>query len=102
MWYAVSYFTKGVLKRDPSHESWEESVILVQSWSEDAAREEVMKLEGESFSYETMEGDEMTWVFDSIASVFLITDEDIGHGTEIFSRFLKPSEVASLKTKIDR
>jgi hypothetical protein len=52
-------------------------------------------------SYKTVEGDVATWVFDSVSSTYRIEDAELSDGTELFSRFLRDSEVSSLKTPFD-
>jgi hypothetical protein len=80
---------------------WEESVVLLQACSEDDALEKANKI-GTSCntSYITADGDLLTWEFFKVERVFQITGP-LEQGCELFSRFLRYSEVGSLLTPFE-
>ena len=96
MWYSVSLLYRSESDEEPAASSlWEESIILVQADDEMQAQKEVKKFICEPFSYQTVDGRQLRWVFDSIERVCEI--DDLISGAELFSRFLLASEAESLK-----
>jgi hypothetical protein len=99
MWFAASIFYRGQHQHLGSeHDLWEESIVLVEANDETQAELHAERIARESFAYKTATSDEMRWVFDSVDRVYSIGDAQLRHGDELFSRFLRPSEVTSLKT----
>ena len=87
---------------DPKvHYLWEEKIILVFSDSEETAR-----VQGESIArkfelqYENAEGIMVVSRFDCIERVCTVSEE-LTNGCELFSRFLRDSEVRSLLQPFD-
>lgn len=76
---------------------WEESIVLINALDEAQAEILAKRIAAESFAYKTLDGSEVRWTFDSIERVYSIEAENLVHGVELFSRFLKPREVESLK-----
>jgi len=101
MWYSASLLFKGVHSPLRAEPLWEESVRLIKADTEDDAREKARRLGvAEKTSYRTSDG-KVTWIFDRIERVYAIDAESIVDGTELFSRFLRNSEVESLLTPMD-
>lgn len=101
-WYAISLLFRSEHSPSisPDLEVWEEAIVVVQAESEDVAREKGGRLARErEVSYETMSGDIATWRFERIGGVCAI--ETITDGIEVFTRFLKRSEVESLARGIE-
>ena len=103
MWFAVSVFMKSISLAETEDQAlWEESIVLVDADDEHRAR-----TFGENFGrdaeheYETASGDFLRWRFACVERVYPIDTDDLSHGTEIFSRFLRASEAASLLTPFD-
>jgi hypothetical protein len=99
MWYAASLLFKG--SRSPASDVaplWQESVRLISASSEDEARTKAQRLgHAELVTYEVGDGT-LTWVFDQIERIHAIDELALVDGTEVFSRFLRDTEVASLLT----
>ncbi len=101
MWFGVSVLlcaeTPGEKEADLL---WEESIVLVKGASEDEARllgEKIGK--GMEHEYESVSGAHIRWTFRSICEVYEIQEQKILRtGAEVFSRFLRHSEVQSLMT----
>ena len=99
MWYAANLLYRSIHTPIESKPTvWEESVRLIQARSETEALQEAEAIgRSEAHSYE-VEGGTVTWVFERIERLFAIADEDLQSGSEVFSRYLRDSEVQSLLT----
>lgn len=96
-WYSVSLLFKSLhtpMSADPP--LWEESIRLFSANSEEGARQKAEKY-GRSLeiNYETSK-DQINWEFDRIERVYAIESIEAIDGFEVFSRFLRDSEVQSL------
>jgi len=99
MWFAASIFYRGEHQQLGSERDlWEESIVLVEAIDETQAELRAEEIAKESFAYKTTDGGEIRWVFDSIDRIYSIDEGQLRHGVELFSRFLRPSEVMSLRT----
>ncbi len=108
-WYTVSLLFKASYKIQSNNTPlWEERLLLINADSADAAAGEGASIgkRGEH-TYEvgnrSIEGEKqnLTWTFDRIERVFLVEDDRLDHGTELFSRYLRDSEVRSLLTPFE-
>ncbi|HYT88588.1 MAG TPA: DUF4288 domain-containing protein [Gemmataceae bacterium] len=100
MWFAVNLLFESVHAPQAQQESlWEERLVLLQAETETraAAKGELLGRE-EEHEYESATGDRVRWTFRRVERVYPIDTEMLGDGTELFSRFLRSSEVASLLT----
>lgn len=102
MWYGVSVLMREESVYPPDERIWEESIILVSADSIEEARAtgERMGRDAET-EYANVYGKTVAWKFDCIESVFELLDDiedlrQLSAGVEVFSRFLRASEVASL------
>jgi hypothetical protein len=102
MWYAVSLLYKSVHVPAESKETlWEERILLMQTETEAEARDQAEKMARSGEHAYDVEDGFVTWTFEQIESVFSIRDEELRSGSEVFSRFLRDSEVKSLLTPFD-
>ena len=98
MWYAANLLFKRTRASGRNDLLWEESIRLIKADSEEEARQLAERFgRSERVSYETNDGT-VTWVFDRVERIYAIESESLADGTELFSRFLRDSEVASLLT----
>jgi hypothetical protein len=100
MWYGVSLLFENCHVGEPAHRNlWEERILLVDA-SSDAAAARVGKRLGkaEEHEYTSATGDRIQCRFRRVDSVYAIDADAVETGTEVFSRFLRASEVASLRT----
>jgi hypothetical protein len=102
MWYAASLLFKG------SHEFatdraplWEDSIRLIRADSEAEALEKAERLGYSKQASYPIPGGALTWVFHRVERVYPIETDALVEGTEVFSRFLRDSEVASLLTPFE-
>lgn len=96
MWYAASLLFKSSRSPAGAEPLWEESIRLIGADSESEARSKAERLgRSERTSY-AASGGAVTWMFDRVARVCLIDADSLAEGTELFSRFLRNSEVESL------
>src|SRR6266849_2104231 len=87
MWYSVSILMKSVSSEVAGGALlWEETIILVAAKDESDAR---------------VKGEKIRWTYDRVFKVFEINRGIIGDGTEVFSRFLRDSEVNSMSNPFD-
>jgi hypothetical protein len=100
MWFSVSLLTKGDLPDQPEIDIlWEESIVLIEAESEDQARVVAERIaKNAETQYRTASGEHISWKFHTIERIYKIEDDVLQTGTELFSRFLRWSEVKSLLT----
>jgi len=80
---------------------WEESLILIQAISPEEALKKAREVgHARELTYTAIDGSKVAWKFFKVERVFEIMDELID-GAEIFSRYLRNSEVESLLTPFD-
>jgi cysteine synthase len=102
MWYSVSLlFRSSGNPAGAGAPLWEESIRLISADSEAQAMEKAKRLgESERVSY-GVSGGTRTWVFSRVERVYAIETDRLDDGVELFSRFLRDSEVVSLLTPFD-
>src|SRR5947209_6112447 len=100
MWYSAGIFLQSVHNDCPTDDDgWELQVLLITASSEVEARIQAEKLGKErEHEYISATGDKVRWVFRQLESISEVLDEDLKPGTEVYSRFLRASEVRSLLT----
>ena len=100
MLYSVSLLYKSD-RSDKRTPLWEESIILVNAMDEDEASEKAnVFAKSKETSFENKSGVTIKWTFAQIERVCEITDP-MEDNCELFSRFLRDSEVKSLLTPFD-
>jgi hypothetical protein len=99
MWFSANLLFKSVHKPITDDAPvWEERVVLLECSDEATALQKAESLgKAEVVSYQNCCGVEVTWLFNSVLKVYEIGVERPEDGSELFSRFLKDSEVKSLK-----
>ena len=98
MWYTACLLFKAVHSGEPNSESlWEETFILIDAETETVARTMAEELgRNREHGYPTDHGNTVKWQFMRVERVYAIDVGDLQTGTEVFSRFLRQSEVESL------
>ena len=104
MWFAVNLLFESVHTPPTKEPSlWEERVMLIRAENAaEAGQKSEMLGREEEHEYESATGDLVRWTFRRIERVYPIEAETLADGTELFSRFLRSSEVASLLTPLAR
>jgi hypothetical protein len=102
MWFAASLlFRSSRIPQENKPTIWEESVRLVEASSEQEALKTAERLGvAQAQTYE-VEGGIIVWTFERVERVFSVDSDELQSGVEIFSRFLKDSEVQSLLKPFD-
>jgi hypothetical protein len=96
MFYAVSTLLAGTHSEATEEPLWQECIFLIKAESPEAAKNLAIPLARQlETTYETAIG-ALEWRFRAVQSVFAIESEQLTHGVELFSRFLKNAEAASL------
>ena len=75
--------------------------LLISAQSEAEAREKAEQIGNPSAQTYQVEDDLVVWNFERIERVFSTEQDELHSGTEVFSRFLRDSEVTSLLTPFD-
>jgi hypothetical protein len=103
-WFAASLLFRSIHSGNQCVDGalWEESVRLISAESVEEAQKkaEVLGRDAE-VNYAVSENDNVRWIFVQIERIYEIQDEEIVHGSELFSRFLRQSEVESLLKPFD-
>ncbi|HVU89422.1 MAG TPA: DUF4288 domain-containing protein [Pirellulales bacterium] len=102
MWFGVSILMRGESRHRPSSDwLWEETIVLVEAESEEAAAAmAAARGRAAECSFATGSGETVHWIFNRVAQTCPIDGEPVS-GTEVFSRHLRAAEVASLLSPLD-
>ena len=105
MWYTASLLFKGVHEKRPAIAPiWEEVIVLLEAEGEsDAKRIAERAGKSKEHAYSVSHPDEhlLNWVFMQVERVCSIDAARLESGVQLFSRFLRQSEVESLLTPFD-
>ena len=102
MWYSASLLFKS--ERDgicAVEMLWEEQIVLIEAEDEVEAKQKATQYgAAKEHEYRNQKGESVRWVFKQIERVCEV-DPTLKDGAEVFSRFLRESEVKSLLTPFD-
>jgi hypothetical protein len=102
MWFAASLLFKS--QRDDSSAEdplWEEQIVLFEAENESKAAEKANQYGASTeHEYRNQNGQLVRWSFKQVERICKV-EAAFKDGTEIFSRFLRESEVKSLLTPFD-
>jgi len=105
MWYTGNLLFKAVHVNRPDPEPvWEERIVLLEAQDETEAKllAERLGSGGEHEYYVSKaENDLLRWTFVEVQKLYPVEDATLRSGTELFSRFLRQSEVESLLTPFE-
>lgn len=103
MWFSAAIlFRSETTNGMPNDSLWEESIVLVNADAEgEALRIATTIGQSRQHSYGVEGGSQLRWLFDRVERVFAIESENLESGTELFSRYLRASEVESLLTPFE-
>jgi len=102
-WFSASILYRAVHSQPRSEPAlWEERIVLLEAIDAEDAMSKAKRLgaDGET-SYAVSDVDAVVWSYDRVERVVEIDDDPPRHGTEVFSRFLRESEVTSLLTPFE-
>ena len=104
MWYGASILLEARHQvESPPSSLWEESIVLIDADTEEEARLSAEAV-GRQREHEYTVGEPghvLRWTFVRVERIFRIEASDLVHGTEVFSRFLKATQVESLGALLD-
>ena len=103
MWYTASILYESVHNQKVKEDDiWEEQIVLIlaESESDAMAKAEMIGKRGEE-RYLSATNEKVRWTFRCVQSTYGLLDEELKHGTEVFSRFLRSSEARSLLTPLE-
>ncbi|MEH6420857.1 DUF4288 domain-containing protein [Pseudomonas sp. CGJS7] len=100
-WFAASALFEGRhTGKNADANLWQESIYLIQDISSSEAELAARRIAiSNEHSYRNSDGEEIKWVFVRLERICELQVDAIGSGTEVFSRFLTASEVASLSRR---
>lgn len=103
MWYTANLLFKSVHSPTSSKDAlWEESIRLIEAETREQAMEKANILgKAAEVSYPIQSDDSTKWTFVKVERVVEIDGQKLKDGAEVFSRFLRESEVQSLLTPFD-
>lgn len=102
MWYTASLLYKSThTPTEPKPTIWEEQILLISARSEAEARDKAEQIGNSSAQTYKVKDGLVVWKFERIERIYSIEEEELVSGTEVFSRFLRDSEVTSLLTPFD-
>lgn len=105
MWFSVNLLFESVHSDETKENYWEEKIIILNCTSEDEAIAGAIDIgKNEEFEYTPVEGHEsekISVIFRKIERIFIIDDEIIKDGSEVFSRMLRDCEVRSILRPFD-
>lgn len=101
-WFAASLFYRGVASDGDTAELWEERIALIEAGTPEEAfvSAQAIGVDG-GVSYEASNGAGYEWSFYQVERILEIQSETLLSGTEVFSRFLRKAEAASLLTPFE-
>ena len=99
MWFTASLLFNAECKAAREKSLWEEEIVLFEAEDELAAASKAAA-HGRSHEHEYTndKGELVRWVFKHVERICPVESTALVDGTELFSRFLKDSEVQSLLT----
>lgn len=99
MWFSASLLFKSTHStKNGAEPLWEDRIILIEATDAAEAKGKAKELGlSEEHGFKVSETDSVKWMFDSVERVYEVDGEKFFQGLEIFSRFLRDSEVANLK-----
>lgn len=97
-WFSASLFFRAMHSNESiKSDIWDERIILISASSINEATERVNTYAEESeVAYQVTDTDSLCWSFVRVERIFEIQSDKLESGTEIFSRFLRSSEVESI------
>lgn len=103
MWFTASLLFKSQhqppINRDPL---WEEQIVLIEAEDESVAKlKAAQRGKAEEHEYRNQTGELVRWSFEHVERLCGIEEDVLKDGTELFSRFLRDSEVKSILTPFD-
>ena len=99
MWFTASLLFKSQHHPANRDSLWEEQIVLIEAEDELAAKQKAVKLgkTGE-LEYRNQTGELLRWSFEQVERLYEVEGNELKDGTELFSRFLRDSEVKSILT----
>ncbi len=100
-WYGVRVAVECQVGRDPpGRRTYEDRVLVVRASSDALARRKAQRLtrRGDE-SYRNFKGEKVVWRFKDVVDSYMILDDDLAEGTEVYSAFMNYRFYKSLANK---
>jgi len=100
-WYGVRVVVECQVGSDPpGKRTYEDRVIVVRARSEALARRKADRLTRRgNESYRNFKGEKVMWRFKDVVDSYMLLDDDISDGTEVYSAFMNYRFYQSLANK---
>jgi hypothetical protein len=102
MWFAASLLFKSVhIPSGLKPSIWEQSILLIEADTESDALNKAERIGQSKKASFQAQNDLVFWTFEGVERMYPIDKDELEHGVELFSRFLRDSEVMSLRTPFE-
>jgi len=102
MLYSVCLLFKSIHVCPSKDDLWEESIRLIIADNKEMALQKAQNIgKSDETAYKNVQGDMVKWKFVQIERIYEIIEGSISDGCEVFSRFLRESEVNSILTPFE-
>ena len=103
LWFTASLLFISERERSPNEQPlWEEQIVLIESLDESNADAKAAAYgRANEHEYVSKDGQTVRWVFRKVERICPVETLHLQDGTELFSRFLKGSEVQSLSVPFE-
>lgn len=103
MWFTANLLFKSQRQANVNEGSlWEEQIILIEATNEAAAKQKAEHHgKAQENEYRNQAGELVHWSFEQVERLCEVEDVTLKDGSELFSRFLRDSEVRSILTPFE-
>jgi hypothetical protein len=100
-WFGVRLVVEIRVGNDPpGRRTYEDRLVVVRASSDTVARRKAERLaRADEESYRNFQGEKVTWRFRDVVDTYMILDEKVSDGTEVYSAFMNYRFYRSLANK---
>jgi len=100
-WFGVRVVVEIVVAKDPpTKRTYEDRIVVVRASSDTLARRKAERItRADEETYRNFKGEKVTWRFKDIVDTYMILDDKLSDGTEVYSAFMNYRFYQSLANK---
>jgi len=100
-WFRVRVVVEILVGKDPpTRRTYEDRIVVVRSSSDALARRKAERItRADEETYRNFKGEKVTWRFKDIVDTYMILDNKLSDGTEVYSAFMNYRFYQSLANK---